>query len=135
VKPQEPRTSLPTETIWRDLENEFHFLTGSEVIRALGAKSQNRNHASYLRRKGELLGVIRLNAYRYPGFQFDGDGAIHPAIKHLVSAMREGGWSDESFILWLCSPSRAFPDGGRPVDYLDDPNLVQAAVEMMAVDW
>jgi len=129
------RERQSTERIWRDIEDEFQLLTGAEVAKVVSATSQDRNFAAHLRRKGELLGIRRRNAYRYPGFQFRSDHTIHPVIKQLVAVMRQGGWSDESFIVWLCSPSRYFADGKRPVDYLDDTALVPAAVGMMAVDW
>jgi len=129
------RAMQATENVWREIEEEFGLLTSAEVAVAIGSKSQNRYLVSELRRKGKLLGIRRLNAYRYPGFQFQSDGTIHPAISKLVSSMREGGWSEGSFIIWLCSPSRAFADGGRPVDHLDDPKLVPAAMAVTAVDW
>jgi len=129
------RALQATDNVWRDIDEEFGLLTSAEVAKAIGAKSQNRYVVSDLRQKGKLLGVRRLNAYRYPGFQFKSDGTIHPAISDLASAMREGGWSEEGVIIWLCSPSRAFTDGGRPVDHLDDPKLVSTALEMMGVDW
>jgi len=129
------RALQATENVWREIEEEFGLLTSSEAAVAIGSKSQNRYLVSELRRKGKLLGLRRLNAYRYPGFQFLSDGTIHPAIRDLMSAMHDGGWSDRGLIIWLCSPSRAFADGARPVDHLDDPTLVRAAIEMMAVDW
>jgi len=129
------RALQASENVWREIEEEFGFLTSAEVAVAIGSKSQNRYLASELRRKGKLLGLRRLNAYRYPGFQFLSDGTIHPAIRDLMSAMHDGGWSEGNFIIWLCSPSRAFADGGRPVDHLDDSDVVLAAIAMMAADW
>ena len=129
------RALQATENVWREIEEEFGLLTSAEVAVAIGSKSQNRYLVSELQRKGKLLGIRRLNAYRYPGFQFQSDGTIHPTISKLVSLIREGSWSERSFIIWLCSPSRAFADGGRPVEHLDDPNLVPLAIDMMSADW
>jgi len=133
--PRSTQVHSATERIWREIEDEFGLLTTSEVATTLGLESNNRHQISILHRRGELFGARRVNAYRYPGFQFEANGTIHPGIRKLVIAMREGRWSEESFITWLCSPSRAFTDGRRPIDHLDDPHLVSVAVEMMAVDW
>ena len=124
-----------TEGAWREIEEEFGLLNRTEVATTLGLKSNDRRQVSALRQRGDLLGVRRPNAYRYPGFQFEANGTIRPVIRKLIIAMREGRWSEESFFVWMCSPSRAFADGRRPVDHLNDPNLVTVAVEMMAVDW
>jgi len=129
------RALQATENVWREIDEEFDLLTSAEVAMAIGSKSQNRYLASALRKKGKLLGLRRLNAYRYPGFQFQPDGTIHPAISELVAAMHEGGWSEGNFIIWLCSPSRTFANGGRPVDHLDDPDIVPFAIDMMSADW
>jgi len=133
--PSSTQVQSATERIWRDIEGEFGLLTTPEVATTLGLKSNNRHQVSVLHRRGDLLGMRHLNAYRYPGFQFEANGTIHPVIRGLASVMREGGWSEESFIIWLCSPSRAFADGRRPVDHLNDPNLVSVAERMMAIDW
>ena len=124
-----------TERMWREIEEEFGLLTSAEVATFLGLNSNNSHQVPILHRRGDLLGVRRLNAYRYPGFQFEANGTINPVIRRLVIAMREGRWSEESFTLWMCSPTRSFADGRRPVDHLDDSNLVSVAEEMMAVDW
>lgn len=129
------RVHSATEAIWREIEGEFGLLTSAEVAAALGLKSHNRHQVSALHQRGELLRVRRLNAYRYPGFQIEANGTIHPVIRKLVTAMRDGRWSEDSFIIWLCSPSRAFADGRRPIDHLDDSNLVSVVMEMMAIDW
>jgi len=135
LTPTSTQVHSDTERIWREIEDEFELLTSAEVATSLGLKSHNRHLVSVLHRRGDLLGVRRLNAYRYPGFQFEANGTIRPVIRRLVIAMREGRWSEESFIVWLCSPSRSFADGRRPVDHLNDPTLVSVAEEMMAVDW
>jgi len=135
VPPGFARAMQASDNVWREIEAEFGLLTSSEVATRLGYKTPNRYVASDLRRKGYLLGVRRLNAYRYPGFQFRPDGTIHPVIRDLVTSSRAIGWSDSSLIIWLCSASRAFAGGGRPVDHLDDQTLVTAAIDMLAVDW
>jgi len=93
IPPGYARAMQATENVWREIDEEFGLMTSAEVAVAIGSKSQNRYLASALRRKGKLLGIRRLTAYRYPGFQFQSDGTIHPAISKLVSSMREGGWS------------------------------------------
>jgi hypothetical protein len=138
VKPQTPagytRSVADTHRKWLAIDTEFGLLSSSEVAERIDKEKEDAGLASDLRQKGLLLAVSTPDGFRYPGFQF-ADGEIRPVIHELVDAMREGGWSDESLIIWLCSPSKSFADGGRPVDHLGDPKLLPAAVAMMAVDW
>lgn len=128
------RSIQATENAWRRIENEFGLLTSTEVAERVGSKSKHRNLASGLRLRGQILGVQRLNAYRYPAFQFTGTGEVKPAIPKLIEAAAEAGWSTSSLVLWLCNPSGTF-SGDRPVDHLDDDGMVEKAADLMMSDW
>lgn len=128
------RAVQATENAWRGIADEFGMLSSREVAERIGSKSSNRNLASDLRKRGQLLGVNRLNSYKYPGFQFTAEGTVRPVIPELITTMNESGWTEPSLVLWLCSPSGRF-SGMRPVDLLDDPALVAKARDMMQTDW
>ncbi|NMR30920.1 antitoxin Xre/MbcA/ParS toxin-binding domain-containing protein [Crystallibacter degradans] len=72
----------------------------------------------------------------YPGFQFDQDaGRIREAIPGLIAVIREYGRTDEDLAQWMCDPS-GYLDGGRPADYLDEPERVLAATEAhYGIEW
>jgi hypothetical protein len=44
------------------------------------------------------------------------------------------GWDDEDLVLWLCTPSRYF-EGDRPVDHLDDEDLIAKANAAATIRW
>lgn len=127
VSPQLARSAQATENAWREIEDEFGLLSSTEAATRMGYGS-NRNWASAQRRAGKLLGVRRGGAYRYPGFQLDPE--VMPLIGGLVALARENEWSDESLVLWLCSPSGWMPEDRRPVELLrDHPEAVRSAAE------
>ncbi len=128
------RAVQATENAWHRIDDEFGMLQSVEVAKLIGSSSPHRNIASDMRKRGQIVGVERLNRYLYPGFQFGADGAVKPAIKDLLTAAEAAGWTDASLVLWLCAPSGAFA-GSRPVDHLDDDNMVQIAVSVMVTDW
>ncbi|WP_448072272.1 hypothetical protein [Georgenia yuyongxinii] len=134
VSPQLARAAQATENAWREIEHEFGLLTSSKAAERMGY-SGNRTWASAQRRAGRLLGVRRGGAYRYPGFQLDPE--VAPFVSELVAVAREHDWSDESVVLWLCSPSAWIPGDRRPVDLLRaEPHLVlTAAVSAMSPQW
>lgn len=134
VPPGLARTAQASENAWRRIEQEFGMLTSIEVSQRIGSRTPHRNLASEMRQKRLLLGVARLNSYRYPGFQFADDGSVRGSIPALLSAAEDAGWSASSLALWLCNPSGSFA-GDRPVDHLDDDRVVDIASDMMATDW
>lgn len=128
------RVTQATENAWKRIEDEFGLLTSLEVAERLGSRTANRDLAKTYRKRGRLLGVKRLNSFRYPGFQFTSDGKIRPAIADLASLAEELSWPQEELVLWVCAPSGAF-DGARPVDHLDDADVVQRARDAATVEW
>ncbi|MPV35735.1 hypothetical protein [Georgenia subflava] len=134
VSPQLARAAQATENVWRQIGQEFGLLTSTEAAEHMGYGS-NRTWASAQRKAGRLLGVRRGGAYRYPGFQLD--AALVPSISELVGIARQHDWSDESVVLWLCSPSGWMPGGGRPVDSLhqEPRSVIDAARSAMAPRW
>ncbi|WP_448073941.1 hypothetical protein [Georgenia yuyongxinii] len=134
VSPQLARAAQATENVWRQIGHEFGLLTSTEAAEHMGY-GRNRTWASAQRKAGRLLGVRRGGAYRYPGFQLDAD--VVPVISELVAVARRQGWSDESVVLWLCSPSGWMPEGDRPVDALrtDPRSVLEAAGSAMAPRW
>lgn len=134
VSPQLARSAQATENAWRAIEEEFGLLTSTEAAQQMGYGS-NRTWASAQRRDGKLLGIRRGGAYRYPGFQLDPD--VMPLIGELIALARHHGWSDESLVLWLCSPSGWMPEDRRPAEFLNEqPGTVRAAAaSAMAPQW
>lgn len=128
------RAIQATENAWRRIEREHGLLTSTEVASVVGSKSKHRGLASDMRRRGEILGVQRLHSYRYPGFQFADSGEVKPAIRNLIEAADEAGWSTSSLVLWLCNPSGAF-SGDLPVNHLGDDDMVDMARAVMLTDW
>lgn len=134
VSPQLARSAQATENAWREVEEEFGLLTSTEAAERMGYRS-NRTWASAQRKAGKLLGIRRGGAYRYPGFQLEAE--VMPLIAELIAIARRHDWSDESVVLWLCSPSGWMPEDHRPVELLrDEPDAVRAAAESaMAPQW
>lgn len=135
ASPQLARALMATENVWASVEAEFGLLTSMDVAALIGSKKSSRSLAADQRAAGKIMGVRRGNAYRYPGFQFDrANGRVIPAIPSLIAAARDVGWDDEDLILWLVSPS-GYVAGGRPVDHLEDPDLVNTLVQAATVQW
>jgi len=128
------RAIQATENAWRRIEREHGLLTSTEVAGVVGPKSRHRSLASDMRRRGQILGVQRLNSYRYPRFQFTASGEVKPAIPALIEAASEAGWSTSSLVLWLCNPSGAF-SGDLPVNHLGDDDMADIARSVMLTDW
>ncbi|UOE43172.1 hypothetical protein [Agromyces larvae] len=128
------RIAQATENAWKRIEDEFGLLTSTEVAARLGSRNANRDLAKTYRKRGQLLAVRRLNSFRYPGFQFTRDGQVRSIIPELVALAEEIGWPSEEVVLWLCAPSGAF-DGDRPVDHLDEADLIRRARETATVEW
>ncbi|MBF4622960.1 hypothetical protein [Clavibacter sp. VKM Ac-2872] len=124
-----------TELFWRAIEAEFGFLSSVDVSAALGARP-NRAYASDLRTAGRILGLRRTNRYVYPGFQFHAE-AIRPVIPRLIALGHEHELESRDVVAWLCRPTTYLRgDACRPVDHLDEPDLVlDAATRAWAVAW
>jgi len=137
ASPQLARSLQAAENVWRGIEEEFTLYTSIEVAAILGARKPNRNAASEKRSNGRLIGILRGNSYRYPGFQFDTDrGEILPIIPQLIALARENDRTDEDLVYWLVSPSTYFRDGGRPVEHIrEEGRLLAAAADQFEASW
>ena len=93
VSPQMARSLQAAESIWRSIAREFGMLTSTEVAERLGSRKPNRSMASALRNEGSIVGIMRGNSYRFPGFQFDADKA--PSSSGDAEAHRpcQGEWA------------------------------------------
>lgn len=135
ASPQMARGVQAAENAWREMEAEFGLFTGKEVADLMGSRSKNR-YATDKRRAGQLIGVRRRNAFRYPGFQFDrAEGKILPVIPELLKIARKYDKSPEGLAQWLYAPTGQL-DGDRPVDHLHEPDRVlEAAENHYGVEW
>lgn len=134
VSPEVAASSVATEVFWRQLADEFGLLSSLQVAATLGARA-HRSYASDLRKAGKAVGVERLNKVLYPGFQFS-EGQVRPVMERLIATARRLDRPEKSIVYWLCSPTTYIQGGGRPVDHLDDTELVSMAAEQAwSVDW
>ena len=128
VSPQLARSLQARENWLRDVETEFGTYSRQEVAQLRGAKGTNRSMAGDLKNSGQIIAYRRGNADRIPMFQFTGTGGqIRSAMPALIRLARENGWEDIDLLAWLTNPNTYFPEGTRPVDHLDDVELVLAA--------
>lgn len=134
VLPGAARSLQATENAWRRIDEEFGLLTSSQVAGLSGAQSDNRSYAKLLRDDHRALAVKRLNAYRFPGFQFDDHGQVKPNAARLAHMAANFSVPAEDVVLWLCTPSGYFDDE-RPVDHFDEPALVDTAQSALTTEW
>jgi hypothetical protein len=126
--PQLIRSLQTTERVWKRLAEEFGLLTASEVIEILGATLTNRNTLVVLRFTGKIIAVRRGSYIQYPGFQFDrARRTIFPVVEPLIEVARANEWSCEDLTLWMLCPTTSFDEEDRPVDHLQEQELLLAA--------
>lgn len=134
LSPAQARSLQAAENIWRHVEHEFGLFNSVEVATLLSRKP-TRTPASQLRSEGAIVGIIRGNSYRFPGFQFD-RGAVRPVMAKLITAARDNNRSDEDLVYWLTSPSSFFREEDRPVDHLhEEERVLDAALEQFEGSW
>lgn len=130
ISPELAMSIQETENAWREIEEEFGFVSSVEAASLLGSKKGNRTVASDRRTAGKILGVLRGNSYRYPRFQFDqARGGVWPVIPEVIALAHANGWTDEDLLLWFCAPTAFFPEEDRPVDHMSEPTRVLAAAK------
>lgn len=136
VPPGVARAAQATENVWRQIETEFGLLSSGEVAKALGAVESNRGYASTRRKRGELAGIERKNAFLYPGFQLDvEEQRVRAWVAPLLQLATEHDRSESDALVWMVVPSTYF-DGARPVDHLDDPERILAgAARSWNTEW
>lgn len=135
LSPSLARATAAAENLYDQIDAEFGLLTSTEAGRRMGSRSQaTRNLPAAARRAGRLLGLPRGRYITYPTFQFDEQGA-RPVVAELIARSRTAGRSEVGLIQWLMSPTTHL-DGRRPVDILDDPDLLLAtARSAFSVQW
>lgn len=136
VDPATARAAQATENVWRTVADEFGLLKSGEVGALLGASKSNREFVAIRRRRGELLGVPRNNAYLYPGLQFDrSSGTIRSWVTPLLAIADENGQSASDVLFWMVSPSTYFA-GDRPADHVTEgTQLLDIAQRAWSVQW
>ncbi|MEZ2392135.1 hypothetical protein AB6813_21855 [bacterium RCC_150] len=133
VSPQLARAVQTTINVVKQIGREFGLLTESEARAALGPGNAADMADFGVRYRGETL---------YPGFLFepspDGEGPMRmrPLLKDLKKIASEYGWDGNDVIFWMTSPTTWFADHGRPVDHLEEPAAVIAALKDEAgIQW
>jgi hypothetical protein len=136
ISPATARAVQAGENTARAIEAEFGLLSASAVAELLGSKGPHRSLAGDLRKRGQLLYLPRLNSFVYPGFQFDSTrGRIRPFVAPLLSLAMKCDWDVEDVVRWMVAPT-TYLQGRRPVDHVDDPNLILAtAQQAWTVEW
>jgi len=129
------RSILRTEDLWREIDKRFGLLAYSQVKELMPEDEFNRSMVSEAEESPNMLRVLRVDSYRYPGFQFESDGTVKPVIQRLINLMRQFNRSEESLTLWLCSPSTYFYGSPEPVHHLDEVSFIEDVTNYMKIDW
>jgi hypothetical protein len=109
----------------KQIGREFGLLTESEAQAALGQGNATDLPDFGVQYRGETL---------YPGFLFEPSPGreapmrVRPLFKDLKEIASEYGWDGQAIVFWMTSPTIWFADHGRPVDHLDEPAAVIAAL-------
>jgi hypothetical protein len=125
VSPQLARSVQATVNLVKQIGREFGLLTEGEAQATLGRGNATDLPDLWVRYRGETL---------YPGFLFEPSPGgevpmrLRPLLKDLKEIASEYGWSGQSIVFWMTSPTTLFADHGRPVDHLDEPAAVIAAL-------
>lgn len=124
VSPQLARSVQAQINLLKQIGREFGLLTEDDVQAALGQVNATGLRDFGVRYRGETL---------YPGFLLEPTGReapmrVHPLLKDLKEIASEYGWSGQSIVFWMTSPTTLFADHGRPVDHLHEPAKVIAAL-------
>lgn len=112
------------EQRWREIETRYGLLDSAQVSDLSRSRAANRaEYASSLHRRRKALAVRRNGRLRFPGFQFDRNGRVYPAIPEIINAMSGESWSPESITLWMDSPN-GYLGGRTPIDRIQDVEAV-----------
>ncbi|WP_323960289.1 hypothetical protein GC088_02245 [Arthrobacter sp. JZ12] len=111
---------------WVAIEVEFGLLSAADVDALLGP---HYPPAGCLAAERRILGVAtKAGRVLYPGFQFDmAAHAVRPIIAEVAQIALDAGWKDRHILQWFVVANGEL-HGDRPVDYLDDPVRLLAAV-------
>jgi hypothetical protein len=138
VEALQPKTPFPTApAVVAALRNarlrtaflEQHgALTSTQVAEIAGSRARNPHAiASRWRKDGRIFAVPWAEAWLYPAFQFR-DGVPRPSVARVIDAFG-GRASPWEMAIWWVTPS-GYLSGERrsPIDWLDDPDRLVAAV-------
>lgn len=129
VSPQLARSVQARINAIKKVGREFGFLTEGEATDVLSRENDVNADAFALWYRGEKL---------YPRFLFEPSPAaagvfrLRPLMKDLMKIVDKYGWDGPDVVLWMTSPTTWFADEARPVDHLDEPARVLAALEDQA---
>lgn len=133
VSPQLARAVQATINAVKQIEREFGLLTERDVRDALGSGMVSEALGFVLHYRGQDL---------YPGFLFEplptagGTKRVRPLMKDLKKVADKYGLDGTDVVLWMTSPTTWFADERRPVDHLDEPARIIAALEDEAgIQW
>lgn len=131
------RAVQATEHVWQLIASEFGLLSAGEATALIGTGERRGSQALDLRRHGELLAVVREEAWLLPGFQFDratGDRPL-PWAAPLLKLAGEHHLSASDVIMWMMAPTTYF-FGDRPVERLDETEqLLDVAERAWGIEW
>jgi hypothetical protein len=131
--PATVRAAHDTVEAWRELERRWGLLSPVEVVERNPTVSNASDHLGRLHDAGRVVRVRRGRGYRYPGYQFDGNGRPIEVLADVVAVLRIAGWSEPSIVLWFDSPNGRLIDEARPAELLtSDPHAVRAAASAAA---
>jgi hypothetical protein len=101
-----------------ELLQEFGALTGGQIADERSRAANRHALAARWRKEGKVFGVSYRGQTLYPGFQFDQDGRVRPAVAEVLKALPRDKMSDWEVALWWTT-ANGWLGGRRPVDLLD----------------
>lgn len=114
------------ETVWSAIEAEFTLPSEDNVrgrIENIGADAEPTMR--------NLVRVFIDDRTCCPGFQFQADGSLHPAVIALFQKAMELRIPHNYFSAWMVTASTDLA-GSRPVDRLNDLDNLLGALEVFA---
>lgn len=115
MSPQHARSLEADRYSWRRIESEHTLADATET-------------EVELIRAGRLLGHRHGGTHRRPALQFDAaTGEVLPVITALLDVSRCYHVPVHDVILWLCSRTTCFAEQGKPMDRLQNLEVLLAA--------
>jgi hypothetical protein len=114
------------ESVWAGIEAEFGLPPLEQVFRRLEEIAADPEPVMR-----QLVRVFIGDGTFCPGFQFTAGGALHPSVTGLFGRAMELKIQHNYFSAWMVTPSTDL-SGARPVEILNDPGRLRAALEVFA---
>lgn len=134
VSPQMARSIQASINFKREIGRDYGLLTEYTVREALDIDS--------LDPMPRMFGISYCGEMHYPAFLFEpsptrpGKQRLKPVVAELGELADKYNWEDSDVAFWLATPTTWFDGGGKPVDYMDDPEKVLDAFKDSAdVQW